>query len=204
MPDGGAVTARLFLVRHGQVHNPRELAYGHLPRFGLDPQGREQAERTAAWLSNCGVAALYTSPLLRARQTAAIIRARLGDVPLHTTRLLRESELARFWQGLPWRDIATVHAELFATFETTPSRVTTGEPLTAMARRMRFACLRAARRYPAAAIALVSHRDPILALRLEVEQRSHDELNHTACRPGSVTELVLEGQRLTFCQYVEP
>lgn len=196
---------RLYLVRHGRVHNPNELAYGHLPRFRLADEGRGGAERAGAWLAGRGVVALYVSPLLRARQTARMIRAAVGDLPLHTARDLRESELARFWQGTPWQEIAILYPELYEQFITTPGQVTTGETMAAMAARVRRVCRRAERRYPGQAVALVSHRDPILALRLSVEPgRSHDDLQRTRCEPASITALDLDGRQLTFIEYVEP
>ncbi|MGH2583903.1 MAG: histidine phosphatase family protein [Dehalococcoidia bacterium] len=202
--NDGAPASRLLLVRHGRVHNPDELAYGHLPRFRIDPEGRRQAERAARRLAAEGVVALYASPLLRARQTALIVRRELGDVPLHQDRRLRESELARLWQGLPWQEIAVTHPELYAAFESTPSQITTGETMAAMASRMASVCQSAARRYPGAAVALISHRDPILALRLTIAGGNLDALNQTACLPGSITELLWHGNRLDFARYVEP
>jgi broad specificity phosphatase PhoE len=204
MSDGHVPPSRLFVVRHGRVHNPNELAYGHLPRFALDEEGRGQARRAAEWLAAHGIGAVYVSPLLRARQTARVIARGAGDPPVHRDVRLRESELARVWQGTPWRELANVHAELYATFETTPSRIETGESLAAMARRMAAVCRSAARRYPGAAVALVSHRDPILALRFLVTDGDFDALNHTPCMPGSITELRAERGRLSFVRYVEP
>lgn len=196
--------SRLFLVRHGRVHNPGELAYGFLPRFRIDPEGEAQAERAAVWLAAQGIAAIYSSPLLRARQTARRIHAAAGGVPLHINTQLRESGLARHWQGLPWREIAVQFPELYAAFETSPSTITTGESLAAMAKRMLAACRRAARRYPGTTVALASHRDPILALRLHVEGASFDELNRTRCQPGSISEFEMNGNHLRFRGYVEP
>jgi broad specificity phosphatase PhoE len=196
--------SNLFLVRRGRVHNPNEVAYGHLPRFGLDAEGRLDADRAAAVLAVRQIAAIFVSPLLRARQTARVIRRAVGDVPLHQDVRLRESELARFWQGLPWRELTAVHADLYATFETTPSLIETGETMAAMASRMRSACLGAARRYPSCAVALVSHRDPILALRFAATDGDFDALNRTPCRQGSITELHVEGRQLTFERYIEP
>lgn len=204
MAELGPAPARLYLVRHGHVHNPDELAYGHLPRFPLDAEGRAQAERAAVWLAERDIVAVYRSPLLRARQTAEILRLALGAVPLHTWYDLRESELARVWQGLAWRDIAASQPELFAAFEQAPSTITVGETMVAMAARVRAVCLRAARRYPGGGVALVSHRDPILALRLAVEGRSADDLNHTRCQPGSITTLESAGKTLSFAGYEEP
>ena len=204
MSEGASPVTRLFLVRHGRVHNPRQLAYGHLPRFRLDAEGREHAGRTAAWLAARGVTAIYTSPLLRTRQTARIIRQTVGPVPFHLSRRLRESELARFWQGLVWAEIPSHHPELFALFESTPGEITVGESLAQMASRVRSVCLHAARRYGGGNAVLVSHRDPIVALRLHLTDVSYDALNQTACVPGSVTELEHSGTSLRFVSYAEP
>jgi probable phosphoglycerate mutase len=204
MSDGGRADTCLYLVRHGRVHNPREIAYGHLPRYGLDAHGRVQAHAAGRWLASRDISAIFTSPLLRARQTAAIIRAVVGEVPLHRAHNLRESELARHWQGVPWREIELEHPELYALFMTTPSKVTIGETLMAMADRLRRLCLRVARRYPGCGAVLVSHRDPILALRLTLTSGDLDALASTLCQPGSVTELRLEGGALRFVGYTEP
>ncbi len=202
MPDRGRAT-RLFLVRHGKVDNPDQLAYGHLPRFGLDVDGRAQAHRAGEWLADKSVIAIYTSPLLRARQTTHIIRAALCDVPVHRSRRLIESGLARHWQGLPWQEIERVHPELFAQFQSTPSQITTGESMAEMARRVASICRQAARRYPGATVALVSHRDPILSLRLSLEGEP-DALNQTPCQTASITELRADGGNLQLVGYVEP
>ena len=204
MSDAGRAATRLFLVRHGHVHNPHEIAYGHLPRFALDAEGRAQAHAAGVWLAGLDIRALYASPLLRARQTARIIRSLVGDVPLHRRRLLRESEFARHVQGIPWPEMQRHLPELYALFMTTPAQVTVGETLAAMAERLRRACLAAAHRYPGSAVALVSHRDPILALRLSLTSGDLDALHTTPCLPGSITELALDGNALRFHRYVEP
>src|SRR5262249_56679907 len=79
---GGPVTTTLYFVRHTEVHNPRDLFYGRLPRFRISARGREQAERVADYLADEPIVAVYTSPLLRARQTAQVIAARHPGVPL--------------------------------------------------------------------------------------------------------------------------
>jgi broad specificity phosphatase PhoE len=204
MSDGGHADTRLYLVRHGHVHNPHEIAYGYLPRYGLDYEGRAQAHAAGRWLARRNIGAIFTSPLLRARQTAAIIRSVVGGVPLHRALKLRESEVARFWQGIAWREMEQAHPELYAQFMTAPSQVTTGESLAAMADRLRRTCVYAARRYPGRDLVLVSHRDPIVALRLAVTSRDMDALLSTPCQPGSITEFVLKGLTVRFAGYTEP
>ncbi|HUM36859.1 MAG TPA: histidine phosphatase family protein, partial [Anaerolineae bacterium] len=64
-------TTRLLFIRHGLVHNPDNLIYGRLPGFELSELGHRQAQAAAAALRATPLAALFSSPQLRARQTAA-------------------------------------------------------------------------------------------------------------------------------------
>lgn len=65
----------ISFVRHGHVHNPGNIVYGRLPGFRLSEMGREQAQAAAAFLEDKPLAAVFSSPRLRARQTAEIILA---------------------------------------------------------------------------------------------------------------------------------
>jgi broad specificity phosphatase PhoE len=80
----------IVLVRHGNVHNPQKILYGRLPRFRLSERGMEEARAAGRLLAGTGVAALYSSPLLRARQTARAIAAFLPGVVLRQSRHLIE------------------------------------------------------------------------------------------------------------------
>jgi broad specificity phosphatase PhoE len=97
------VSTRLLFVRHAEVHNPHNVVYGRLPRFGLSVRGREQAQLIAECLADEPVTAIYTSPLLRARQTAAAIAAQHPGVPLRRNALL--AELRTGWQGTPNKEV---------------------------------------------------------------------------------------------------
>ena len=75
----GESATTLYLVRHGEVHNPEGVIYGRLPGYGLSERGRRQIEAAAQALAPRGpFAALYASPLQRARESAAILGARFG------------------------------------------------------------------------------------------------------------------------------
>jgi broad specificity phosphatase PhoE len=80
----------IWLVRHGHVYNPRGVIYGRLPRFRLSERGVAEARAASRAMADLPIAAAYTSPLLRARQTAGEILARHPGVPLRRTPLLLE------------------------------------------------------------------------------------------------------------------
>jgi alpha-ribazole phosphatase/probable phosphoglycerate mutase len=70
--------ARLILVRHAEPHEEmRGRIYGRLDP-ALSERGREHAGALAEELAGEPIAAVYTSPQLRARATAAPLAARLG------------------------------------------------------------------------------------------------------------------------------
>lgn len=77
----------LLLVRHGETDSNRSRRYqGHLDTH-LNDAGREQSTRLAARLRGAPVAALYTSDLARAVETAGILGHALGLTPIARTDL---------------------------------------------------------------------------------------------------------------------
>jgi broad specificity phosphatase PhoE len=60
----------LLLVRHGETDWIGEKLAGRLPDVHLNAKGRENADRLAAMLQPLGLAAVYSSPLERAVETA--------------------------------------------------------------------------------------------------------------------------------------
>jgi broad specificity phosphatase PhoE len=100
------LTTTIFLVRHTDVLNPREILYGRLPRFGLSERGRKQAEVTSSVLAEMPVNVFYCSPQLRARQTAGILHLPHPGVPLHISKLL--AEVLTGWEGIPHAELAQI------------------------------------------------------------------------------------------------
>tara|TARA_B100000902_G_scaffold185948_1_gene178329 strand:- start:155 stop:790 length:636 start_codon:yes stop_codon:yes gene_type:complete len=65
------VASFLHFIRHGEVYNPDKILYGRLDGFKLSPKGLLMAERTARALSTRPITKIYSSPLQRARESAA-------------------------------------------------------------------------------------------------------------------------------------
>jgi broad specificity phosphatase PhoE len=82
----------LYFVRHGESEaNILHVISNRGSMHGLTEVGREQVEALAAALEGVRFGRLYTSPLLRAVQTAEILSVALG-VDYHTTDALRECD----------------------------------------------------------------------------------------------------------------
>ncbi len=69
---------RLILVRHGRTSANKDAKIGALKDYPLDEVGSEQAARVAKRLKEFNISAIYSSPILRTRQTAQAIADVLG------------------------------------------------------------------------------------------------------------------------------
>jgi broad specificity phosphatase PhoE len=144
----------LHLVRHGEVHNPLKVLYGRLPRFGLSANGRRQARETALYLADTPLRALFTSPLLRARQTADAIYALHPSLrPRVDARLI---EVHTVYEGMPSAQIDRKRGDIYtgvpAPFE---------QPADIF-RRMAGFLSAVRRRFAGEQVAAVSHGDVII------------------------------------------
>src|SRR3989304_8059771 len=74
----------LILIRRGQSVGNFERRLQGQENFPLTDRGREQAQCVAQRLASLGLAAIYTSPLKRALETAQIVAACLGVGALPT------------------------------------------------------------------------------------------------------------------------
>ena len=106
----------ILLARHGQTS---ENAAGRI--LGrrdppLSRTGRSQAMTLARTLETAGLRALWTSPLLRARETADIVGAHLVLDAVVLDELIESGRGS--WEGRRIRDIAHESPSLLAAFET--------------------------------------------------------------------------------------
>jgi broad specificity phosphatase PhoE len=106
--------SRIYLARHGQTaYNHEGRFQGQLP-VPLDDTGRSQAVDLAERAAAHGFVALWCSPLLRARETADILAARLGLEPREDARLMETD--AGDWTDRSFAEIHAQAPELFAKF----------------------------------------------------------------------------------------
>jgi broad specificity phosphatase PhoE len=193
----------IHLVRHGQVENPGRVFYGRLPGFHLSARGRTQAGMLARHFAATPLAAVVSSPLERAQQTAGPIAAAHG---LEVRTDLRLIETSNIFEGVAgnvawyilrhprvWRRLRDLR---------TPSW---GERNVDMVERVHAAVAEARDRYADRTVVLVSHQAPIWVARLAFERRP---LAHwpgrRRCTLASVTTLVFEGEELSRVAYAEP
>ncbi|HWL45568.1 MAG TPA: MSMEG_4193 family putative phosphomutase [Ilumatobacter sp.] len=152
----------ILLVRHGQTPTTGKLLPGRAPGLHLADTGREQAERAAARIAELpDVAAVYHSPLERAKETAAPI-ARAVGLRLHAAKGLLEADFGE-WTGAELK--ALFKLPEWRTVQRAPStfRFPGGESFTEMQVRIVTELDRLRARHPGQTIVCVSHADPIKA-----------------------------------------
>jgi len=105
---------RLYLVRHAE--NPANLTkeFSHkLVDYPLTPKGVLQAQQTAEYFADRNIHEIYTSPLLRAQQTAEIISAHL-KLKVVTLENFREINVGWLEGQPPTAEIWAFHNQILA------------------------------------------------------------------------------------------
>jgi broad specificity phosphatase PhoE len=126
----------------------------------LSERGHSDIERTAHILAAEPIAAIFTSPLLRARESARRIARFHSNAPVHqTVRLL---EVRTSWQG----ESNKIQEKIKGFSYYDPPKHPNDETIRDVFDRMNLALHVAVRRYPGQATVCVSHGDPIKILRI--------------------------------------
>ncbi|WP_039823537.1 bifunctional RNase H/acid phosphatase [Nocardia testacea] len=156
--------ARLLLLRHGQTELSVQRRYSGRGNPPLTAVGREQAARAAKMLAAKGdIAAIVTSPLGRARETAEAAGAALG-IEVRVVDGLTETDFGE-WEGLTFREAAERDPELHARWLGDPSLPAPGgESFDAVRERVEAVRRDLVARYPGANVVVVSHVTPIKTL----------------------------------------
>ena len=197
----------VHLLRHGEVFNPDGVLYGRLPGFRLSDLGTAQAKLAAEFLAERPIGHLVSSPLERARQTAAPLAAALG-LPVASDERLTEADNAlqgrrvAGGRGL-FRDPANWK------YFRNPFRPSWGEPYAHIAGRV-LAAAASARDHARARgdgmeAVCVTHQLPIVIARRAAEgQHLWHDPRRRQCSLASVTSLTYDGDTITHIDYAEP
>jgi broad specificity phosphatase PhoE len=123
MAGGGENRTTLYLVRHGATEAnlarpPRIQGRRHNPP--LARLGVRQSEATRDFLAVRPIDHCYSSPLLRAIQTATIVAAPHGLAP-QPIDALTECDVGR-WEGLDWQTVRYLDAEGYQHFHANPAQ----------------------------------------------------------------------------------
>jgi len=155
------MSTTILLIRHGETPwNAERRLQGHID-IPLNERGLQQAAALGQALAGEPLAAVLSSDLQRARQTAQAV-AELQHLPVQTDALLRERCYGAF-EGLLYADIAARYPHEYAQWQSRqidavmPSAERQAESFRQFYARANGAIARWAQQYDGQTIALVAH-----------------------------------------------
>ncbi|MDS1268810.1 bifunctional RNase H/acid phosphatase [Lipingzhangella sp. LS1_29] len=153
----------LLLLRHGQTELSVERRFAGRGDIPLTDVGVHQADRAASRLRDVPIDVVVSSPLRRARDTAAPVAAALGlDVEVHDG--LTETDFGK-WEGLTFAEAQQDWPEALSRWVSDPEQAPPGgESFAAVARRVSLARDELLRDYAGRSVLIVSHVTPIKTL----------------------------------------
>ncbi len=191
-----AATTLVLLVRHGVTPTTGRTLPGRRRGLHLSDEGQRQAVALAARLAVVPkIAAIYSSPLERARETVTPL-AKTRRLAVRVERGLLESDLGA-WTGLslkraarrPEWPIVQRHASAF--------RFPGGESFVEMQARMASTIARLVERHRGDTIVVASHADPIKSLVAHALGTPLDLFQRIVIAPASITAIAYRAEGLS-------
>jgi broad specificity phosphatase PhoE len=154
---------RFYLLRHAQAQKPH-CYHGRRSDPDLSEIGQAQADALGQRLAEVGFRVIYSSPLGRARQTAAAV-VKHQQCAVETMEDLAEIDFG-LWDGLTYKEITSRDAGGYSRWIVDPSGFTTpeGESLGTFFQRVRAAFEQIRTHHTEGDVAVVSHGGPIRSI----------------------------------------
>jgi broad specificity phosphatase PhoE len=185
------------LLRHGEHGLMGRVLPGRMPGVGLSERGRAEITAVAERLADENIAALYSSPLQRTRESAEIVAARLGlEVTFHDD--LIELDFGE-WTGSTFDAIRADPRWQAWRSHRSLARIPGGESMRQVQRRVVEALMEIGERHQGETIVAVSHGDVIRSALLFALGMPLDHYNRLEVGQGSISTIHIDeaGIRVT-------
>ena len=197
---------RIYLVRHGETEWNRVRRFQGRSDLPLNQEGKKQVRALALALQNIPLLAIYTSPLLRALETARSIKVFHPSTPLFEEESLMEMDLGEF-DGMNVQDWAEQYPDFRKAWNENPASVKMpgGESLKDVQDRAKETLKRITRIYPSdSTICIISHNFVNLTLLCDIlkiplnrfrELHQENAAFNVICKKGNRLYVELVNQR---------
>ncbi len=189
---------RILLIRHGETDWNRTHRFQGRSDLPLNQMGREQAHALALGLKDQSLTAIYSSPLVRAVETARLIGVFHPSVPFFKEGGLAEMDLGEF-EGMEAEHWVAEHADFIEAWRETPAtvRMPGGENLQEVQARAVSALERIAKLYPmGSTLLLCSHNFVNRAILCYALQIPLDRFREVRQETAALNVLHIEGKQL--------
>ena len=188
----------VWLAWHGESDwNAAKRFQGRSDR-PLTPLGRQQAKALASELaSSSSLSVIYTSPLRRALETAAVVGEQLGLEPVPDDDL-REVDVGS-WTGLSRAEVEARYPDAFERWLDGGEGWDDGESYAEMSARVLAALVRISGSHPGDELLVVSHGGPIRAIQAAaagMDVHAYRKLRRVEPNAG-LSRVAVEGCRIT-------
>jgi broad specificity phosphatase PhoE len=175
------------LLRHGEHGLLGRVLAGRMPGVGLTERGRAEIAAVAERLAGEPIAAIYSSPLQRTRESAEIVAARL-QLPIEFRDDVIELDFGE-WTGSTFDSIrADPRWEAWRT-QRSIAAIPGGESMRQVQRRAVDALLDINGRHPHQTVVVVSHGDVIRSAMLFALGMPLDSYNSIEISQGGVSTI---------------
>lgn len=176
-----------LLIRHGAADPVDRWLAGRRPGVTLNDSGRAQVAALVRALTWAPLAAVYTSPLERAVETAQPL-ARDHNLDARVRPALTDIDFGS-WTGRALDDL--VHDPEWVRFNGDREHACPpgGEALTEVQRRIMDELMTLARAHQGETVAIVTHAEPIRCALASLAGRTLDEAVAIAIEPGHVSAI---------------
>ncbi|NIM05380.1 MAG: histidine phosphatase family protein [Armatimonadetes bacterium] len=181
---------KFLVIRHGETQWNREMIFRGRQDIPLSEKGCEQARRLTESLSTEPIAAVYSSPLSRAADTAAAI-ASGRNVEVCLREELIDMNFGE-WEGLAVNEVRERYPKEFDHWARSPEEAVPpgGEGLSAIRARVREGLEEWSQRHPEETLALITHRvvcKVILCEALGLSNSAFWKIQQDVCALNAIT-----------------
>lgn len=150
---------KIYLIRHGQTTGDIEDKYGGAYDDKLSNEGIIQTNNLVEYLSNSGIEILFCSPLIRAQQTAKILKSRL-NCEIKTVQDLRERNKNGILTGMTRKEAEIKYPKLVEQLKDYRSQIQGAESQEDFAKRIKKAFIEITNNTDYSTIGIVTHGMP--------------------------------------------
>ena len=186
----------IYILRHGVYENERNVNPFRLPNFPLSDEGKKQINEIAGYLKDKNISAIYSSPILRTKQSAEIVGKILNKKINYSSLII---EINSPFQGMDLDKYHIIKNE--AGIYKNPDYLNNGGETTKQVyNRMKEFLEMILEKHKGENVLMVSHGDPIIFLlygTVEKDLNKYFKKTLSYIPKGGICRLEFKGKNLT-------